>query len=142
MDLRQRFGFAKCEVHEAHLRISTLYSRVSKLFRTRRYHDWTHFGQPLDHLIAGNPVVVIPRQPTLRCIALVVFLHVILIRSLIRWANGSAGVSDTRKVSPISMRTNIQVPLSLRLTCIIQRPGVWPGECLKLIPGASSRKLP
>jgi hypothetical protein len=36
----------------------------------------------------------------------------------------------------------MNVPLSARLTCMIARPGVWPGEWRRLIPGAISKKGP
>jgi hypothetical protein len=36
----------------------------------------------------------------------------------------------------------MKVPLSARLTCMIARPGVWPGEWRRLIPGAISKKGP
>jgi hypothetical protein len=38
----------------------------------------TYFRETFDHLVAGTPVVVISGQPTLRCVAFVVFFDVVL----------------------------------------------------------------
>ena len=38
----------------------------------------SYLRETLDHLVAGTPVVVISRQPTLRCVAFPVLFDVVL----------------------------------------------------------------
>jgi hypothetical protein len=39
---------------------------------------WSYLCETFDHLVAGTPVVVVSRQPALRCVAFPVLFDVVL----------------------------------------------------------------